>query len=210
MENIEYYLTHSIFKITNIFQNTNLGARIHKKFISGNNLSKDLEQNICKDYTFLTKHNYNKSININEINKYTVLNMNIDLSESLKIMAKTVLKNILKSEKILINNEPVHFKDCVIVDVINTSNITINSIHTDIEYSYFTGNAFNVWYLIENNKDYGNMFILESGDYKKKYTPCRVENFNYGENNKINSIDLYNFSMFSELLIKKKIQRLEH
>jgi hypothetical protein len=119
-------------------------------------------------------------------------------------MAKTVLKNILKSENILINNKPIKFKDCVVVDIINTSNIILTGIHTDIEYSYFTGNSFNVWYLIENNKNYGNMFILESDEYKKIYTPCTVKNVDYDkENNKINSINLHNHSMTS--VVKKKV-----
>ena len=202
MENIEnfleYYLTHAIFKITNKLKNTKkLSMFIYKQLINKSNLQQNI---ICKDYTFLTNHNYNKSIEIDEINQYTVLNINIDLSESLNVMAKTVLKNILKSENILINNKPVKFKDCVVVDVIDTSNITLTGIHTDVEYSYFTGNSFNVWYLIENNKNYGNMFILDSNDYKKKYTPCRVKNFDYDKkNNKVNSIDLHSH------IIKKKV-----
>jgi hypothetical protein len=202
MENIEnfleYYLTHAIFKITNKLKNTKkLSMFIYKQLINKSNLQQNI---ICKDYTFLTNHNYNKSIEIDEINQYTVLNINIDLSESLNVMAKTVLKNILKSENILINNKPVKFKDCVVVDVIDTSNITLTGIHTDVEYSYFTGNSFNVWYLIENNKNYGNMFILDSNDYKKKYTPCRVKNFDYDKkNNKVNSIDLHSH------IVKKKV-----
>ena len=206
MENIEnfleYYLTHAIFKITNKLKNTKkLSMFIYKQLINKSNLQQNI---ICKDYTFLTNHNYNKSIEIDEINQYTVLNINIDLSESLNVMAKTVLKNILKSENILINNKPVKFKDCVVVDVIDTSNITLTDIHTDVEYSYFTGNSFNVWYLIENNKNYGNMFILDSNDYKKKYTPCRVKNFDYDKkNNKVNSIDLHSHYMAS--IVKKKV-----
>jgi hypothetical protein len=62
--------------------------------------------------------------------------------------------------------------DCVIVDVFNTTLTQFNTFHTDIEYLNFNGNAFNVWYLIENNEEYGNMFLLESPDYKKEYTPC--------------------------------------
>jgi hypothetical protein len=199
---LEYYLTHNIFKITNKLKNTKkIGAHIYKTFSSKRNLRQNI---ICKDYTFLTTHNYNKSIEIDEINQYTVLNINIELSESLRTMAKTVLKNILKSENILINNKPIKFKDCVVVDIINTSNITLTGIHTDIEYSYFTGNSFNVWYLIENNKNYGNMFILESDEYKKIYTPCTVKNVDYDkENNKINSINLHNHSMTS--VVKKKV-----
>jgi hypothetical protein len=206
MQNIDnflnYYLTHNIVKLIDKVHNTKkLGPYLYTNLLSKRNFQQNI---ICKDYTFLTNYNYNKSIEIDEINQYTVLNINIDLSESLKIMAKTVLKNILKSKKILINNEPVHFKDCVIVDIINTSDVTLTGIHTDIEYSYFTGNSFNVWYLIENNKNYGNMFMLETDEYKKIYTPCKVINFDYDKkNNKINSIDLHNHSMVS--IVKKKV-----
>ena len=201
---LEYYLTHNIFKITNKLKNTKkIGAYLSKRSCN-KELEDNLLQKICKDYTFLTNHNYNKSIELDEINQYTVLNINIDYSMSLNMMAKTVLKNILKSKNILINNKPVKFKDCIIVDVIDTSNITLVGFHTDVEYSYFTGNSFNVWYLIENNENYGNMFILDSNDYKKIYTPCTVKNFDYGKkNNKINSIDLHNHSMFSKLFNKK-------
>lgn len=88
-------------------------------------------------------------------------------------MAKECLKKILKSKKILVNNESVKFKDCVILDILNTNTVPVLPIfHTDPEYSQFTGNAFNVWYLIENKENYGNIFILESDEYKKKYTPC--------------------------------------
>lgn len=198
---LEYYLTHSIFKFTNRIQNTKIGAYASKK--SCNKEFEDkLLQKICKEYNFLTKYNYNKTIEIDELNQYTVLNVNIDVSESLKVMAKNVLKNILKSENILLNDQPVKMEDCIIVDVINTSNITLTGFHTDVEYSYFTGNAFNVWYLIKNNKNYGNMFLLESDDYKKDYTPCFVKDVCNKENNKISSISLHNHSMFSKLFNK--------
>lgn len=57
---LEYYLTHSIFKITNKLKNTKkIGAHIYKTISSKRNLRQNI---ICKDYTFLTTHNYNKSI----------------------------------------------------------------------------------------------------------------------------------------------------
>jgi hypothetical protein len=106
---LEYYLTHNIFKITNKLKNTKkIGAYLSKRSCN-KELEDNLLQKICKDYTFLTNHNYNKSIELDEINQYTVLNINIDYSMSLNMMAKTVLKNILKSEKILINNKPIIF-----------------------------------------------------------------------------------------------------
>lgn len=193
---LEYYLTEYISNFTNKLKETKMAGVIFDLFVIQKRLKKS--QDICKDYTLLTKDDYSKSIKINEINQYTVLNLNIDESMSLNMMAKTCLKNIIKSEKIILNNKPVRFKDCVFVDIIDTSNANLNGFHTDVEYSYFTGNAFNVWYLIENNENYGNMYLIESDDYKKKYTPCVVVN------NESNSIDLCSYSMYSTLLKKKR------
>ena len=72
MENIEnfleYYLTHAIFKITNKLKNTKkLSLFIYKQLINKSNLQQNI---ICKDYTFLTNHNYNKSNNSITINKF--------------------------------------------------------------------------------------------------------------------------------------------
>ena len=79
--------------------------------------------------------------------------------------------------------------ECVIMDVMDTSTATFSGFHTDYEYLNFSGNAFNVWYLIENNENYGNMFLLESDKYKKKYTPCNIY-YNYNDK----SIPLYKSS----------------
>lgn len=127
-----------------------------------------------KNYNYLKKQDYNKSININELNQYTILKIdNVSSTLDIKNMAKECLKNILDTKKILINNKHVNFKDCVILDLLNiSSSATLHGFHTDGEYNTYTGNAFNVWYLIENNKKYGNLFLLESDDYKKEYTPC--------------------------------------
>lgn len=207
--NLDYYLTNFVNKISNKMEKsgyfTSLYNRLDKKKI---NSKKNLNEKIIKKkYKFLTKYNYNKSINIDEINKYTVLNVNIDAPDSLKIMAKKLLENILNSKKILVNNNPVQFKDCVILDIIDTSKITLTGFHTDIEYNDFTGNSFNVWYLIENKKSYGNIFILESDDYKKEYTPCYVkkksndrEISNY---EKHNIIDLHRHSFYSYFIHKE-------
>ena len=53
-----------------------------------------------------------------------------------------------------------------------TNATKFNNYRTDIEYSNFDGHACNVWYLIENNENIGNMFLLETDEYKKEYTPC--------------------------------------
>ena len=146
--------------------------------LSAASRSKLVKENLkYENCEYLTKKNYNKSIEINEINQYTALNIPIDSSKSLHKMAKECLKNILKSKKILVNNKSINFEDCVILDLVDISNVaTFSAFHTDTEYSRFIGNAFNVWYLIENNENYGNIFLLESDEYKKKYTPCFLDN----------------------------------
>jgi len=131
-----------------------------------------------KNYKYLEEQDYNKSINIDELNQYTILRIdNVSSTLDIKNMAKECLKNILDTKKILINNKHVNFKDCVILDLGNISSCAIiHGFHTDGEYNTYTGNAFNVWFLIENNKKYGNLFLLESDDYKKEYTPCVLRN----------------------------------
>ena len=195
------YFNNFVSKIVNKLQKTKLVHKIEKLILDQE--SKEI-QNIVKDYKFLTNYDYNKNIEIDEINQYTVIKCQIDSSTSLHKMAKKCLKNILKSKKILINDKPVHFKQCVIVDLMNTSNVVLHGFHTDVEYSYFTGNAFNVWYLIENNKNYGNMFILESDEYKKKYTPCSL----YNKSKSVDSIDLYSDSLSLSTLFRTKRKKI--
>ena len=163
----EYYFSQSISNFLSKIQKTklqNIVLSLNDKFRDKESL-KTIEY-LSNKSQCLTKEDYNKDINIDKVNQYTALKINIDSSKTLNEMVKKCLKNILKTEKILINNKPVHMKECVIIDVVNIAN-SISSFHTDYEYSTFTGNAFNVWYLIENNESYGNMFLLQSSDYKK-------------------------------------------
>ena len=181
IDKLEYVFFNELLTLINISKNT----KVAKFFIDvhNNSFSKIKEEklkSLSEKCGYLTKKNYNKSIEIDEINQYTVLKFPIH-SESLIKMTKKCLKNILKSKKILLNNKPIDIKDCVIVDIVNTSTSTFAGYHTDVEYSNFTGNAFNVWYLIENNEKYGNMFLLESDEYKKSYTPCCFD-YNYKDN----------------------------
>lgn len=204
--NIEYHANNYIRMISNKLSKVKVVNSLHNKIDKMINPKTKISEIIYKDYKFLTKYNYDKNINIDDINQYTVLNVNIDVCDSLKTNAKECLINILKSKKILLNNKPVDFKQCVILDILSMSNLTITTFHTDIEYNDFTGNSFNVWYLTENKKNYGNIFLLDSGEYKKEYTPCCVKKVsnnkeisNY-ENNKI--IDLYKHS-FTNFITRK-------
>ena len=102
----------------------------------------------------------------------SILKININSNQVLENMALNCLQNIINNKTVCLNNIPIEISECVIVDVFNTFLTQFNSFHTDIEYSNFNGYAFNIWYLIENNEESGNMFLLESLDYKKEYTPC--------------------------------------
>lgn len=169
---IEYHFFDEIIHIVNKYKNTKIQKKIldHEvKFI--NSIEKKLYR-FCKNYNYLSNKSYNRFMEIDEINNYTVLQFSIDQTKSLKQMAKECLKNILNSQKILLNKKSITLKDCIIVDVLETSLLKFSTFHTDAEYSNFTGNGFNVWYLMENNENYGNMFLLETDEYKKEYTPC--------------------------------------
>jgi hypothetical protein len=168
--------TNNIVLFLNNTKNTNLHKFLLDMKIKFDTKSKKEKLiHLYKNCHYLTEENYNKSININRTNVYTVLKFPIKTSESLKEMAKQCLQNIVKSQKILVDNKKININDCIIVDICNTSKGIFSGFHTDFIYSNFTGNAFNVWYLIENNENRGNMFLLESDDYKKKYTPCSLD-----------------------------------
>jgi hypothetical protein len=180
---LEYYLTKDIILFFNKIKNTKLQKNmIDVKNKLHSHTKKEKLDKLSNNYHYLTEENYNKSIHIDKLNEYTVLKFPIKPSESLKQMAKQCLKNILKSQKIIVNDKPIHIKKCVVMDIMDTSTATFSGFHTDYQYSTFTGDAFNVWYLIENNENYGNMFLIESDEYKKKYTPCK---FDYNYNDKL-------------------------
>jgi hypothetical protein len=180
---LKYYFTKDIQTLINNFKNTNLQNIYHNK--KNTKLIENIKS-LTDNFDSLKEENYNKTININKLNEYAMYKIPIQSSESLKQMAKQCLKKILKNQKILVNNKPIHMKECIIVDILNITSETsaIAGFHTDLEYSVFTGYGFNVWYLIENDEKFGNMFLLESNDYKKKYTPCIIDN-NYKSDDKL-------------------------
>jgi hypothetical protein len=168
---LRYYFTKDIQTFVNHVKNTKLQNYYHNK--NNKNDTKNMKS-LTDNFDSLKQENYNKTININKLNEYAIYKIPIQSSESLKQMAKQCLKKILKNQKILMNNKPIHMKECIIVDILNITSETkaFTCFHTDVEYSIFTGYGLNVWYLIENDEKFGNMFLLESNDYKKKYTPC--------------------------------------
>lgn len=189
---LEYYFSQSFSNFLNKLRNTKIQNVI--LYLNDFRIKESLKtiEYLSKNCEYLSKEDYNKYINIDKVNQYTALKINIDSSKTLNEMVKKCLKNILKTEKILINNKPIHMKDCVILGIINTTK-SISGFHTDYVYSMFTGHAFNVWYLVENNESYGNMFLLQSSDYKKKYTPCTIS---YNDNNLLTLNDNKHFTLF--------------
>ena len=170
---LEYYFINYILKFINLIKNNKIQQIFYYKINkSPDYIKKTKLYTLCCDYKHLSITSYNRHIEIDNINNYTVLKFNIDTSNTLQIMAKKCLENILNNKNVCLNNIPIKMEDCIIVDVFNTSLTKFNEFHTDIEYASFTGKSFNVWYLIENNENTGNMFLLEANEYKKEYTPC--------------------------------------
>jgi len=108
----------------------------------------------------VSKSKYNKRINIDETNVYTILKLNIDTTQSLERVAEACLREILKKRLICADNVPITMDDCIILDIFRSNLTTFSNFHTDVEHSNFP-DAFNVWYLIENNDVAGNMFLLQ-------------------------------------------------
>jgi hypothetical protein len=171
-EILEYYFMDYILKLLNLIKNTKIQQILYEIKYNPDIIKSTKLYSLCNNYKYLSNNNYNRYINIDEINNYTILKFNIDFSKTLKQMVKQCLENILNNKKIYLNNESIKLDDCILLDIFNSGVTKFNAFHTDIEYSIFTGNAFNVWYLIENNETFGNMFLLETPEYKKEYTPC--------------------------------------
>jgi hypothetical protein len=128
----------------------------------------------------LTFDDYNRPINVDEPNAFTI--HRVDLTNTaLHDKAVECLTKLLQANTVLHNDVPVTLDQCVILDCFSSTVTKFNSFHTDLEYANFTGTAFNVWYLTENNFPNGNMFLLQTPDYTKDKTPCfLVDDFETG------------------------------
>jgi len=158
---------------------------------------------LVKKSTLLDKNNTNKNIDIDEINNYTVINnlslKSIKVNENTTEMSYNILKCLLASGLIHCNGKIItDINKCIIMDFLYSKNVTFGSVHTDLNYDWILSDAFNVWYLIENNDDYGNMFLLETDEYDKSYTPCKLDDY-YNNNNK-------NISVIKASLTEKLLQ----
>lgn len=126
---------------------------------------------LCRSAGKLTDHDYNRPINVDEPNTFTV--QRVDLTATtLHDKAVECLTKLLRSNTVRHNDVPVTLDQCVILDCFSSTVSKFNAFHTDLEYANFTGTAFNVWYLTENNLPNGNMFLFQTPDYTKDKTPC--------------------------------------
>ncbi len=171
-QTLDYYWMNELLHIINLVKNNPIQKDLYNLFYGNENIIHKKLYSLGNQCEYLTNANYNKRIEIEEVNRYTILRFTLDQTQSLKYKAKDCLENILYHNKVVLHDRPITLDDCVIVDVFDSKLTTFSAYHTDIEYSNFTGPAFNVWYLTENNESYGNMFLLETEEYKKEYTPC--------------------------------------
>ena len=187
-----------LYDIFNKYKNTNLAKTYYK--LTKNDKNNSYLFNYCiKYHTLLNKDHYNRNVNIDEINNYTVLN-NINIKEysytennssEIKKLTYSCLTQILDTKLIKVNGKNIKLSECIIVDFLSSVISNYNDFHTDLQYEYLNSPSFNVWYLIKNNKKYGNMFLLETNEYKTSYTPCYVND----EKNKNNNVTVYNNSL---------------
>jgi hypothetical protein len=181
-----------------------------KPLIYINDIPKDVPSNcssihsyLLNNYTLLDKNNTNKNIDIDEINNYTIINnislKSINIDEDKPVMLYNILKCLLDSGLIHCNGKVItDINQCIIMDLLYTKNSTFGSVHTDIDYDWVLSEAFNVWYLIKNNDDYGNMFLLETDEYDKSYTPCKLDDY-YKNDDK-------NISVFKNNITRKLLE----
>lgn len=117
----------------------------------------------------------NQKINVdrNKINEYKIINLKNLMVNAKQLQQfnnpdkhlKTLLSGILPH--VHLNNRKLTIEDCVIVDLLVPKGSYFSSIHTDVEWDIFNkSDGFQVWYLIENDKPVGNMFILNTNHVK--------------------------------------------
>jgi hypothetical protein len=117
----------------------------------------------------------NQKINAdrNKINEYKIINLKNLLANAKKLQRfndpakhlKTLLSGILPH--VHLKNRKLTIEDCVIVDLFVPKGSLFSKMHTDVEWDIFNkSDGFQVWYLIENDKPFGNMFILNTNHVK--------------------------------------------
>lgn len=155
----------------------NLGNEEKKNILSlYGDLQIQKKSNLLNDcvryHSKLTKENYNHNIDINN-SEYVIVN-NLNLKNSLdnsKLIACELLQQILNKNIILDGNKPIEFNQLVIqAFVLSNNSIRVENFHTDNSWIIFDSKTkgFQIWYLIENTLDNGNLFIYETNQIKEK------------------------------------------
>ena len=75
---------------------------------------------------------------------------------------RAILERVLPH--VHVGNRALSMDDIVVIDVIASRGAYFPSIHTDIEWEMYSGAGFQVWMLLENWKEKGNMFMFESDE----------------------------------------------
>ena len=149
----------------------------------------------------LSAWHYNRMLVVESVS-FTVLKVELGAG-SLHAKALECLTKILQLNTIVHRGAPVTLDDCVILDCLDNTVSKYANFHTDLDYANFTGHAFNVWYLIKNNAPYGNMFLMESPDYKPAFTPCYINDTVDGANT--TSLSLMSHGMLGDYGVVGKI-----
>ena len=160
----------TIMSIVNKTKNTKIQHYIYNLYYDTSTFS-ELFKYCLLNYTLLNYIHYNRRCDIDNINQYSIITGYIDHTKTRKEIIYSCLKNIL-DKKIIYSSENqkmITIEDCVVCDYFEAGSTKFKFFHTDLEYDVFDSSAFNVWYLIENKNDYGNMFLLETPEYKKSY-----------------------------------------
>lgn len=174
MYNFLFFCNNSmIMYMVNQLKNTRIQKFIYSLYCNTTVFS-ELFNYCLENYTLLNATDYNRNCDIDSLNDYSIVSGYKKTGENPKIIIYDCLKNILDKNIIFSSDlkKNITINDCVIFDYFETGSTKFKFFHTDLEYDVFCSAAFNIWYLIENKNDYGNMFLLEAPEYKKSYTPC--------------------------------------
>jgi hypothetical protein len=140
--------------------------------------------NSCEsNHNLLTSKDYNHNININDADYVILDNLKIEYSlDKPKLFVIELVKQILDKKIINDNNKIITMDQIVIQDylesnTLNQESVTFAEFHTDFNWILFdkSTKGFQIWYLIENNEDCGNMFLYETNEIKDY--PYLIDNY---------------------------------
>ena len=75
---------------------------------------------------------------------------------------RRILERVLPHLKT--NDSTLSVSDVVVVDIIASKGAYFPSMHTDVEWTFYPNDGFQVWMLLDNPKEEGNMFLFETDD----------------------------------------------